>query len=63
MEYRENEIIEVDGKWKLSDGNATSIESFTSYDEAVEASKADESDWEAASDMAEYEDITEITWE
>ena len=59
----ENQIIEVEGGYKLANGNAQSVDNYASYDAAKEAAKADVEARENAEDAAEAEENSPVEWE
>ena len=58
-----NFIFEVDGVWRLGNGEAESVQTFETFEDAKEASKIDEEAYETAADEAEAQEISVIDWE
>ena len=56
------EIIEKDGGYKLSSNNAESEEVYYSYEDALEAIRADDAAYESASDDAEAQELSPVHW-
>ena len=59
----ENEIFEVEGGYKLANGNSESVETYESYEDAVWACEADQNAWANAEDAEEAEENSPVQWQ
>lgn len=58
----QNTIISTDNGYKLTNGNAQSIQTYDTYQDALTASQADIDAWDACETADRAEEMSPVTW-